>query len=124
MADLNTAVYNALNLDATLEALVGERIWNINRSQEEGVPALVFTRISTQNVNSASGTDGLAGVRYQLDAYANTLAQASSVIMAATAAISGSLSSISIGRRDLYEDDVRLYRVIVDVSVWGTDDDT
>lgn len=124
MADLNAAVYTALDNDAALAALVGERIWNINRSQEEGTPALVFTRVSTENVNAADGTDGLAGVRYQLDAYASTLEVASQVVMAATAALASEINSLSIGRRDIYEQDVRLYRCSIDVSVWGTDDDT
>lgn len=123
MADMNEAVYSALNADATLQTLVGERIWNTNRSQEEGVPALVFTRISTQYTTSAGGTDGLAGVRYQLDSYAATMAAASQVIMAAVAALSG-LATISVGRTDFYERDVRLFRSTLDVSVWGTDDDT
>ena len=121
MADLNATIYAALTGDSALEALVGERVWNSHRSQGEGVPALVFQRISTFTVPHAQGTDGLAGVRYQLDAYASTLATASDVILAARAVILG-IGGIMLNRRDLYESEVRLFRAVMDVSVWGTDE--
>ena len=122
MADLNEAVYTALSGDGTLTGLVGSRIWNTMRAEEDALPALVFQRISTVPVNSASGVDGLAGVRYQLDAYAVTLAAASSIIYAARDAILGTLSGVVLARQDLYEDQSRAFRIIMDVSVWGTDE--
>ena len=122
MADLNEAVYSALSGDGALGALVGARIWNTQRSEADTLPSLVFQRVSTFPVNSSDGVDGLAGVRYQLDAYASTLASASSVIYAARDAILGTLTGVVLSRQDLSEDESRAFRIIMDVSVWGTDE--
>lgn len=122
MADLNEAVYSALSGDGTLTGLVGTRIWNTQRPEADTLPALVFQRVSTIPVNSASGVDGLAGARYQLDAYATTLAAASSVIYAARDAILGTTTGLVLSRQDIWEEETRAFRIIMDVSVWGTDE--
>lgn len=122
MSDLNEAVYTTLAGDAALEALVGDKIWNTRRSQGEANPALVFSRVSTQYTDSSTSHDGLAGVRYQLDAYASTLAQSSAIIGAASSALIAAYNGVPIGRRDAYIDNVDLYQVSLDISIWGSDE--
>lgn len=122
MPDLNEAVYSALQASPELVALVDDRIWNLRRPQNEPVPALVFNRISTQNVNSSQGTAALAAGRYQLDAYAQTLAVASNVMFAARKAVLDAFTGIALGRSDYFLNDIDIYRVSIDVSVWGNDE--
>lgn len=120
--DANEQVYSVLSQDAALDALVNGRIWNINRSEAEGTPALVFRRVSTEYVGDAQSEDNLAGIRYQLDGYAQELSDAALITRTAINALRAAYQATKLSRRDLYNDRTQLYRVVEDCSVWLIDD--
>lgn len=120
--DANEQVYNVLSADVALNVLVQGRIWNINRSEHEGIPSLVFRRVSTEYVNDAQSEDNLAGIRYQLDGYAQELSDAALVCRTAVNALRAAFQATKLSRRDLYNERTNVFRVIEDCSVWLVDD--
>ena len=118
----NAQVYAVLSADPALTALVDDRIWNTNRSEGEDIPACVFRRVTTEYADHSLGSGALAGIRYQIDGYAVELNQAYDVAQAAYLALKNAYFATKLSRNETYNQRTKVYRSIIDVSVWLVDE--
>jgi hypothetical protein len=82
-------------------------------------PYITYSRISAQSNNVLSGTTSLINTRVQIDVYANTYALAQSIATQVDGLMaSWVFQNVSNPQQDIYEAEVRLFRVLLDYSVW------
>ncbi len=118
------AVRAVLELDATVVALVGSRIYPSVAPQGAVAPFVVARIISDVPENTLAGTSvgRLSGIRLQLDSYGRTYIEAHAVGDAIDAVVSAlaspDLSAMRVGERDLYDDVAQLHCASGDYGVW------
>ena len=115
--DANEQVYNALTADVVLDSLVNGRIWNATRGEHEELPALVFSRVSSEYLGSSKGTVKVGFVRYQLDGFSLQLDNAYAIARAAGSALVDAFSASEGSRRDSYDDQTKVWESSIDVVV-------
>lgn len=84
-------------------------------------PHITFQSIysTTENVLSGNGNPPIGQTRMQIDVWAKTYAEAQSLSKQVSAALLGwDAQNVQIGSRDAYQSDVRIYRVILEYSIW------
>lgn len=116
-------LYTRLSNFAGLTALVSTRIYPLKLKQQDTMPALRYTKVSSVTP-SAMGVDvGLTDYRYQFDVFGTTYASADDVLRQLKAATQR-WSDAGIGLQDsfiltesdmAYESEVELYRIRLDV---------
>lgn len=118
------AIRSELLLDATVESLVGSRIYPIIMAQSAAYPAVVMTVVSDfpANVLGGTATDRFSTVRLQVDSYADTYVEAHRLADAVDAVISAlgrpELSAQREHARDDFDVEEDKHRVIAEYSVW------
>lgn len=95
----------------------GNRVYPLKVADGATFPAAVYTRVSTAPVNSLDGHSGKDSVRVQIDCYAKTYDAAKTLAGEVRAAM-GALKCVPINDADLYEEDVKLYRVVLEFNIW------
>ena len=125
MTDLAENLFPFLAADATLAALVGNRIYPLVRPQNAALPAITYQRISAPRTASHSGDSGLTNPRYQFNCWASTYREARQIAERLVTVFHGQrgmMPGIQAGfvdnDLDDYTSDVREYRAIVDVLLW------
>ena len=111
-----------LQADASIAALVADRIWPIVRAQGSSLPAITYQRVAGTPQSDLDGDDGdLIEVRVQIDCWARgfedvrTLAELVRVrLQTAASTFRGRL----LFDQDFYEDDVKVFRVSQDFALW------
>jgi hypothetical protein len=99
--------------------VAGERIYP--QVAPDGVvrPFIVYQRINTNTENVLSGSTGLRNTRLQVDVFATTYVQAQQITTAIENLMgSWSTPNVCVVSQDFYEDEVKLYRVMTDFSIW------
>lgn len=84
-------------------------------------PYLIYQRVvtTTNNVLDGNGNPPVNNTRFQIDAWGGTYAAAQALAASVTAAMLGwSMQNVKLDEQDGYEEDVKLYRVILDFDVW------
>ena len=78
---IQEAIYNALAADSDITELVSTRIYQTEREQGEGLPAVVFEDIAGGECleDMTSGCIGLAKTLFQIDSYSETSKQAAQI---------------------------------------------
>jgi hypothetical protein len=100
--------------DATLTALVGERIYPIVRKESSALPALTYLVVIDDAATGIAGfTSGLSNVRVQIEVIALGKIVRNRMFVAAT-----NFKTARSDGQDLFEDDTRIYRRSLDFSVW------
>lgn len=95
------------------------RVYPVVAPDTPVVPYMVYSRINTNSENVLSGSSGLANTRMQIDVYAKTYTQAQAIARQVDALMAGwSNQNISVMAQDLFEEPVKLHRVIMDFSIW------
>jgi hypothetical protein len=127
LADIRPALRTFLLEFSTLAAEIGgERIHAVVLPQGVTAPSIVYNRISGLGDHSIQAPTGLAQVRMQIDAYAQTQGQAdelSRLIKERLDGYSGPMGDVTVQgvfydtMRDDYQDDVKLYRVSQDFMI-------
>lgn len=109
-----------LGANVTVAGLVSDRIYPMVLPQNPTLPAITYTRIVGLPVYSIYGYSGLNNAHVQVDCWASTYSGAKALAAAVTAAISSATTfkGVMVGDRDMFEDDVLLYRVSMDWSLW------
>lgn len=113
-------LFNAIALNGGISALIGSRVYPTIAPEKVAKPYVVYTRVTTNPVNSLDGTNDLNNPFFQIDVYSLSNQQAGSLgkliktaILAATA-----FSAVWRDTRNDYEQDTKLHRVSMDFSVW------
>lgn len=109
--------------DATISALVGERVRPIFRPEEETFPCIVYTIISSDQMNNLSGRDtSLRNVRLQLDIWSrdhqNLIDVTDAVRTQMNAASTLFKSTMLPSSFDDYEPEMDLLHKVLEFSCW------
>jgi len=123
---LGEAVRTLLVADSAVLALVGQRITPLVLPQTEVLPAVTYQEISTAPYNQLGGRSKASQVRLQVNVFAKSYQEAfniSKAILDVLESYSGVSAALQInyisyaGKRDLYEEDSRLYHIASDYSI-------
>lgn len=99
----------------------GSRVYPLVAPDSPVKPYLVYQRIFGNSENLMRGQAGIINTRFQIDCYADTFLAARVLFNQVDTKFSGwAIQNVSISNLDLYEQDVKLYRVTADYSVWHT----
>lgn len=118
---------SALAANSGVTSLVGTRIYPVKLPQAATYEAITYQRISNTATN---GSTSLRESRFQIDCWAQTYAETQVLAAAVKAALEeykkvatpGIKQSYVINELDDYDDDVRVYRTIIDVILVTTGD--
>ncbi len=127
MSTVETALRTKLLADATVAALIADRIEPEPLAQGSILPAITYRRISATRGETFDGPSGLTWPRIQLDLWALSHDTARALFDAVRVAVNGKAFISSgvvvqkaqvISDQDFYEPDVKLHRVSADLMVW------
>ena len=103
-------------------AVIGDRFYPGLAPQGVTRPYCVYTRVASDPQNSLGGfTGNLERVRVQVDCYAETFDSAVAIAAAVRAAVDAGgtgIKGVCINEQDAYENDPRLFRRMVEFSVF------
>lgn len=125
----STLLVSVLEGDAGVDAIAGDRIYPLVLPKNEDVtyPAITYQEISLRGTFSHSGDESLDLPRYQIDCWAETVAEARSLARAVRAALAGIVHTSDgetfrggfLDNEDEgYDDEARKYRVRADYMLW------
>ena len=97
----------------------GARVYPLTAPDAVPKPYITYQRVSSNSENVLSGSSGLTNTRMQIDVYAMTYAEATSIAAQVDALMSAwSVQNVSITLQDFFEDQVKLFRISHDYSLW------
>jgi hypothetical protein len=116
---ISTQLYALLSAGATD---AGTRIYPLTAGPSPvATPYITFQTVAGVPDAVMSGSSGLIKTRMQLDLYATTHALAETLKAQVEALLAGwSLQNTELSAQDFYEADVKLFRVLLDYSIWHT----
>jgi len=129
ISTIEEALRYSILADNSVRAIT-TRCYAAELPQNPVFPLILFFRVTGASDVHLGGVSGIAHVRFQIEAWAETYAAAKELARAIRGAIntkifrvdSVSLNSIVIqSERDYYEPDVGTHRIIADYMVWGTE---
>ncbi len=99
----------------------GGVFYGINTTEPPVYPFIVWQRV-VSNANAVlQGPTDLQNTRVQVDIYSRSLQQAAQLETALEAAMAAwSVPNVPISSVDVYEEEVRAYRITKDYSIWST----
>jgi hypothetical protein len=110
------------DLRALIGAIVGDRVYPVAAPDSPVAPYATYQRVSAVPQNVMAGNGGanpLINTRLQIDVYATTYGEAQDKAQAIRDALRGwGIQNVTNSEQDLYEDDVKLHRVMIDISTW------
>lgn len=112
-------LYRILAADTSLAALVDTRIYTDVIPQPDELPAVVFSRTSTEPVQTIHGPAVGAFVQIQVQTWARARAVAEQVAGAIVAALAAENESY-VARGALYDEETRCHGVAIDVTIFET----
>ena len=124
----NSIRYILVN-DVTVAALT-TRCYPVKLPQDPTYPLILYTRITGIRDHVLSGPSGHAHPRFQIEAWAETYAAAKALAAAMREALdgySGTVEGVDIGsclidsERDIYENEIEVYRVVQDWMIWHSE---
>lgn len=113
-ADLRTY----LIAHADIFPLVGSRVYPMLLPQNPTLPAITYQRVSGPKVQSLKGINALSHPRIQFDCWAATYTAVKGLAEKLISALNDYSGVIFYGDRDMYEQDVEVYRVSIDIAIW------
>lgn len=115
-------LYAHLHGDSSITAQVSTRIYPVKMPQNATRPAITYQTISGDPMTDLDSADGdLLAVRVQIDCWAETYTAAAALGEAVRTRLKTAATSFRMGEcryRDIYEDDARLFRRLLDVTCW------
>lgn len=110
------------DIQAVLNPLVtGDAWYMVNTAQPPTYPYIVWQRIVSTSNNTLEGPTDTQNTRIQIDIYSRSVAEAESLEASLEAAMKAApFTNVPISSQDLYEPEIRAFRVMKDYSVWST----
>ena len=97
----------------------GTRVHPLTAPDSEGRPYITYQRITAVDNTPLSGGAAFFNTRMQIDVYADTYIAADSIASQVKTLLAGwSVKNVQISDVDLYENEVKLFRVQLDYSIW------
>lgn len=125
---IEAAMRAHLIADPGVSGLVGQRIYPIAMPQGTTLPAITYQRVSTVRIGSKQGPTGMAQPRLQINCWSKSYGDAKALADAVRVALDGYRGLMGgavdvwetvVGTDvDLYEEDLGIYHVAVDVTIW------
>jgi hypothetical protein len=116
--------------DSTISGLIGSRMYAAILPQHPTMPAITYQIISGDSVISHDGSSGLENPTIQIDCWADTYSQMDALFNAVRKRLnvaSGTFLGVEVQgvfllrKRDLYDDEAKLYRRTADYDVWNSE---
>ncbi len=124
---IEEALKTYLEADATVGGLVSTRVWPMKLKDGWTLPAITYQRISGPRTHDTNGPTGRATPRFQVDCWADSYSGVRALAVAVRARLDGAKGTIggeaNVGgiyidsERDIYEDEIKVYRVSMDFMV-------
>jgi hypothetical protein len=107
------------SLFTALSGLAGGRVYPLTAPDSPTKPFIIYQNIAnTPEVTLANGVP-INNTRMQIDCYDKTYAAVKALAVSVQAAMAAaSFTNVPLMNQDLYEQDVKLYRVQLDYSLW------
>jgi hypothetical protein len=106
-------------LAALLGPLVSMRVYPLVAPDSPVTPYIVYQNIANSPENTLADGVPINNTRMQIDVYDKTYAGVKALAASVVAAMAGaSFTNVPGINQDLYEADVRLYRVLMENSIW------
>lgn len=124
-ADFEAVFLSALQGNAALKALVGDRVFALIIPEGTYLPCVTFQRISGAPANSLGGHSGLEEIDLQVDVWARTYAEAKAVAKAVRDAVPARgavFGAHLIQDSDTYESETNYYRITMEYTCWMLED--
>lgn len=127
MATIEAGMVTYLEATSGVTSLVSKRIYPMKMPQNATLPALVYQRIAGPREVTHSGRAGLARAVFSFSCWAQTYSAAKTLAAAVVAAFDGYSGAMGtstdtdatvINELDLEDDEVNLFRTVVDVALW------
>jgi hypothetical protein len=121
----NSELYRQLSSYSPLAALISTRIYPVVAPQDCARPYVTYQRVATDPTYLHGGADAMGNDLVQFDAFGDNPDSVRAVANEVKAALD-SWSSPVVNRafirydEDMYESDIKLYRVSIDAEVWST----
>lgn len=99
----------------------GLQVYPLTAPDQTVAPYITYQTVSANSENVLSGGSGLINTRMQIDVYSGSYLQARAIAAQVDVLMTGwSVQNISQPSQDLYEDPVKLFRVLLEYSIWHT----
>lgn len=101
-----------------LKSLVAGRMYPMSAPEDTVTPYIVFQNIHNAPENTLNGVS-INNTHMQVDCYGKTATEVYALRDAVLASMAASsLVNVQKSNQDAYEAEVKLYRVIIDFSIW------
>lgn len=127
MANIEEALFARLSTFAGLTALIGTKIFPLRAPDDFSAPFVIYQKITGKREQSHEGDSSLVHPRIQYSCWGINYGSAKLVsrqVVKALHAFKGVVSGVDIqfvevdSEVDTFDEDTKLYRVLVDVIVW------
>lgn len=102
-----------------LAAVAGGRTYPNVAPDVPTTPYIVYSRVSGVPETMLDGTAPLENSRFQLDCYEKSYAALQTLVAAVKAALAAaSFKNVLLLEQDLYEQQTKMHRAVLDYSIW------
>lgn len=110
------------DIQAVLNPLAAGGSWYaINTTEPPVYPYIIFTRIISTTNNTLQGPTDLQNTRIQIDLIGRSVSELDTLDRSVESAMeSASFTNIQLSSQDVYEPEIKAFRVTKDYSVWAT----
>jgi hypothetical protein len=125
---IEATLFTLLTANAGVTALVGTRVYPVQLPQAPTTPAVSYQLISEHREGSFAGPSGLPGTLIQVDSWSDTYLGVKTLATAVRLALDGYQGTPAGGDRiqasilenqsDIFEPDVKLFRVLQEFRLW------
>jgi len=133
MATLEEGLFTFLTVDAAgVKALVIDRVFPLRAPDTTATfPYITYQRIGGDRDVTHDGNSGLSDSRMQLSCWSNEYLEAKTLALEVTKALNGKQGTLGGIARcasfvenelDLFDEESKLYSIIVDVKIWHSED--
>lgn len=107
------------SLFTTLTGLVGGRVYPMIAPDSPVTPYILYQNIANTPEVCLAGNIPISNTRMQIDAYDKTYAGVKTLKADIDAAmLAATFKNVPLMQRDLFENEVKLYRIQQDYSIW------
>ncbi|MNG11232.1 hypothetical protein D3C84_947530 [compost metagenome] len=117
---IESDVHAVLLAAPAVAALVGDRVAAGMLPEGELRPYVTYSLVTGERIGSMTDSGLMRHVRLQLDCWSPNYKQAKQIALAVQDAMEASalFEVVFVGDQDLYDDETKLQRVLLDYSVW------
>mgnify|MGYP003336237320 FL=1 len=110
------------DIQAVLNPLASGGAWyGINTTEPPVYPFIVWQRVVSTTNNTLRGASDLQNTRVQIDIFSRSVSESVSIEDAVESAMaSASFTNLLVSSQDIYESEVKAFRITKDYSVWAT----